>query len=300
VLCRRKDSNLHEGLPRRILNPLRLPFRHFGAKLWERAVASLLSLVNEPEAGSLSSGSAAARIEVEILAQGWANMLRVTDSRPPAPKGDPSAIGSARAAPNSDRPAREALASWIPAPPKAGARGLTPLGQVLVRTHEAMHKRSGALLTAEEWKSIVGERIAARTRVQNIFKGNLVVNVASSAWALELSFLSADIVARLVASGREISGLKFRVEPLLEPTPSSRPRRMPRPSENEAPRPGVLPDDLVARLALVEDPQLRGAIAEAAMKSLIGAQRASQNAASPPRSPESRLPSAKKTERRGF
>ncbi len=28
--CRRWDSNPHEGLPRRILNPLRLPFRHFG------------------------------------------------------------------------------------------------------------------------------------------------------------------------------------------------------------------------------------------------------------------------------
>src|SRR3546814_5857124 len=29
--CRRRESNSHEGLPRRILNPLRLPFRHVGA-----------------------------------------------------------------------------------------------------------------------------------------------------------------------------------------------------------------------------------------------------------------------------
>ncbi len=28
---RRWDLNPHEGLPRRILNPLRLPFRHFGS-----------------------------------------------------------------------------------------------------------------------------------------------------------------------------------------------------------------------------------------------------------------------------
>src|SRR5262245_59013677 len=30
ISYRRRDSNPHEGLPRRILNPLRLPFRHFG------------------------------------------------------------------------------------------------------------------------------------------------------------------------------------------------------------------------------------------------------------------------------
>ena len=30
--CRRRESNSHKGLPRRILNPLRLPFRHFGTK----------------------------------------------------------------------------------------------------------------------------------------------------------------------------------------------------------------------------------------------------------------------------
>ncbi len=38
--CRRRDSNSHEGLPRRILNPLRLPFRHFGRDPWKDGVGT--------------------------------------------------------------------------------------------------------------------------------------------------------------------------------------------------------------------------------------------------------------------
>jgi hypothetical protein len=40
--CRRRDSNSHKGLPRRILNPLRLPFRHFGK--WSIIIAIFLKM----------------------------------------------------------------------------------------------------------------------------------------------------------------------------------------------------------------------------------------------------------------
>jgi len=172
---------------------------------------------------------------------------------------------------------------------------------VLVRTHEAMHKRTGALLTAEQWKEIVGERIAARTRVQSVFKGNLLVNAASSAWVAELSFLSADIVARLNAKGHEIAALKFRVEPLLEPNTKRPSRRPPSPNEADACRPSALPEDLVARLAHIEDPQLRGAIAEAAMKSLLGPGPLAAPGSKPPsRSSFPPAPSRKKPDTKGL
>src|SRR5690606_22958121 len=65
--CRRRDSNSHEGLPRRILNPLRLPFRHFGARHLCRKERALSAPFRPCKAGygaGLVPASARARLSV--------------------------------------------------------------------------------------------------------------------------------------------------------------------------------------------------------------------------------------------
>lgn len=144
---------------------------------------------------------------------------------------------------------------------------MAPLSQVLVRTHEAMLKKTGALMSREEWEAIVGARIASRTRVGRVQGGCLLINAASSAWAAELSFLSRDILARLAERGHDIERLKVRVEAFPAPAVAPRPggaMATPAPSQS----PAELPADLLERLRKIDDPHLRAAIAEAATQSL--------------------------------
>ena len=62
-----------------------------------------------------------------------------------------------------------------------------------------------------EWAERVGERIADVTRVQGFDGSTLFVEVRSSAWAMELSLMKRDIIARLNAgrSGARIEKIVF-------------------------------------------------------------------------------------------
>lgn len=100
-----------------------------------------------------------------------------------------------------------------------------------------------------------------RTRPGRLERGTLLVRVASAVWAQELSLLSDDLIGRLRASGLAVDTLRFRVE-RLEPRPRVVAPRAP------APPPAPLPADLESRLAEVDDPELRAAIAQAAGYSL--------------------------------
>lgn len=116
-------------------------------------------------------------------------------------------------------------------------------------------------MTHDEWRNIVGERIAGRTRVGKNYKGLLTIKVASSAWCNELSFLEDDIVGKLVRAGHDVRELRFRVDAVGQRAPTR--RSAPRPSP-ERPAQVALSAELESRLASVEDPNLRAAIAEAA------------------------------------
>ena len=118
-------------------------------------------------------------------------------------------------------------------------------------------------MTHEQWRRVVGSKIAARTRVGRLSRGTLTIKVASSAWSNELSFLREDLTGRLVQQGHEVARLRFVVDQGLgKPSPR-------RPLERDrATRDQPLPPELSARLAEVEDPNLRAAIAEAARVSL--------------------------------
>ncbi|MCA9597778.1 MAG: DUF721 domain-containing protein [Myxococcales bacterium] len=146
--------------------------------------------------------------------------------------------------------------------PRSAPRGEGPalVGALLSDAEAASAERAGIGVRPDTWRSVVGERIARSATPGRIYKKTLTVRVASAVWAQELSFLADDLLARLRKAGVDVSELRFRVAP-REPTAKEPPR----------PKPGPrvpLPQELEARLAQIDDPDLRNMIAEAAQSSL--------------------------------
>jgi hypothetical protein len=108
----------------------------------------------------------------------------------------------------------------------------------------------------ELWALSVGERVAARTEPVEIRQGVLWVRVSSSVWAQELSLLAPSIIERLREHHVVLSALRFTTGPVTPWKPMGRPLR-PRKQR-------TLPEDLLERLARIDDPELREAIAAAA------------------------------------
>ena len=157
-------------------------------------------------------------------------------------------------------------ASWTPERPQRRGAAPSSLADVLVGAQAFLAEKSGTAIPREEWKAIVGDRIAGRTRVGKNWKGTLTIKVASSAWSNELSLLKSDILHKLQRAGRDIHDLKFRVDKIAS---APRPRKTHAfKSAPQIPQPIELPPALLARLQTVEDPNLRAAIAEAARASL--------------------------------
>jgi len=132
----------------------------------------------------------------------------------------------------------------------------------------------------ERWRTIVGDRVASRTRPGRIRDGQLTVHVASAVWAQELSLFSTTILERLKRAGIEARSLRFRVDDVepLAPSHPGQPRRQ-RVS---------LPEELSRKLASIEDPYLRAQMAEAAEYSLGRAsKRSATSERKAPRAPQS-------------
>lgn len=155
-------------------------------------------------------------------------------------------------------------AATSPGPHPEAARAPTPLAELLDDAQSETARRAGAAFTPSLWRAAVGARIAERTRVGSLVRGTLTIYAASSTWANELTFLTTDIVARLKAAGVDVHTLKFRIKDLGAPPDPKTVRR----SAPKAPAKAPLPPDLLERLARVDDPELRAAIAEAAALSL--------------------------------
>lgn len=172
---------------------------------------------------------------------------------------------------------------WTAAVPEAASRPVA-LGDVLVETHDLMAKRSGVALGHEAWRSIVGERIAARSRVASLSKGLLTIRVASTAWGTELSFLSVDLLRRFAEVGLDVQRLRFLVDAEMSGQAPRAARSGSRALRREGtessvistapPGPTELPPELLAKLAAIEDPVLRASIAEAARHTLLPKRRA--------------------------
>lgn len=110
-----------------------------------------------------------------------------------------------------------------------------------------------------EWRRAVGPRLAQKTLPERISDGVLTVRVPSSTWAQELSLLSDVVAERLRAAGHAVQRLRFQVH-----TPSAQTPERPVTTVRRA----EIPAQLRQSLDLIEDPELRRAIAEAAAYSL--------------------------------
>lgn len=157
------------------------------------------------------------------------------------------------------------------------ARAPSPLGSLLEDARDVTAQASGVAVDRERWRRAVGARIASRAEPGRLRGSVLTVYVASAAWAQELSFLTNDILERVVKLGVPAKSLRFLVRPeLSQPAAPKKP-----PPQKRAP----LPEDLRQTLESVDDPELRSTIATAAALSLA---RSEARAAPGPRAPAPR------------
>jgi hypothetical protein len=143
-------------------------------------------------------------------------------------------------------------------------RAPAPLDEVMARTEGARFAKVRPPLTARQWTEVVGGRIASRAEpVRLSDDGELLVRVASSAWASELSLLSGDILARLARLGFQVRSLRFRVGEVRGPE-----RPVERRKTRRAIEPARLPEEVARAVGDVADEELRRVIAESAAMNL--------------------------------
>lgn len=139
------------------------------------------------------------------------------------------------------------------------------LSAILPRVVGGSPARPSGVIDEMTWRRAVGVHVAKRTRPMRIEDGRLWVKVATSAWAQELSLLSATLVKRLAEMGIKVTDVRFRVgkiEPLARvPDEHARIR-------SRAPTPAALPRALGEQIAAVPDPEVAAAIAAAAAQNL--------------------------------
>jgi hypothetical protein len=138
-----------------------------------------------------------------------------------------------------------------------------PLEDVLDRAGENRFAKRQLPIPLARWRALVGPRIADRTRPIALERGVLVVKVATSVWANELSLLAPHILEKLKTSGIAASSLRFRVGPLDVVEGMREERRFRR-----VPPPAPLAPEIERSLATIEDDELRGLIASAARSNL--------------------------------
>jgi hypothetical protein len=179
-------------------------------------------------------------------------------------------------------------------PRAEGAKSPELVGNLLERARETTRRAAGRAVDAEAWRRAVGPRIAERATPAGLKHGVLSVEVASSVWAQELSFLERELVARLAVVGVTVTALRFRVRPSARRDPVERAAAR----KPEPPKP--LPSDLKARLSAVDDPELRAAIAEAAGLWLAKQERAAVTSLKrPARAPRSAAKGSDRPDRAG-
>jgi hypothetical protein len=113
------------------------------------------------------------------------------------------------------------------------------------------------------WRDAVGRKIADRARPVELARGTLLIRVATSVWANELSLLSEQLIQRLRERGVQVRTLRFRVGPIEQFGGTEDPRR-----KSFIPPAIKLPALLEGAIAGVADEELRKEIAGAARANL--------------------------------
>ncbi len=142
-----------------------------------------------------------------------------------------------------------------------------PVDAILARAGEDRFAPDRPPIALPLWRTIVGVRVADRTRPVKLEDEVLVIRVATSAWAQELSLLSETILARLAEHGITARRITFRTGP-IEP-PARPPERR---GSTKVPPPAPIPRTIQGSLDAVADDELRGALAAAIAQSLATAE----------------------------
>jgi hypothetical protein len=158
--------------------------------------------------------------------------------------------------------------TWVMARSSRGGRR-PPLASpeavedILGRAGESRFARVRPPIAAKVWRDAVGARIAERAVPISLYGASLVLRVASSVWAHELSLLSEDVCSRLRERGVEVRELRFRVGAMaaIERPPERRTARA-------VPKTREIPAEVSDSLAQVESVELREAIERAAASNL--------------------------------
>jgi hypothetical protein len=137
------------------------------------------------------------------------------------------------------------------------------LDAILARAGESRFARVRPPVPSNLWREAVGARIAEHARPVWLQGGTLVLRVASSVWAHELSFLAEEVLARLRRLGVDARTIRFRVGSV--PAPAHAPERR---IARRVPTGTAIPPELSRVLERVDDPPLRVAIARAASANL--------------------------------
>lgn len=147
---------------------------------------------------------------------------------------------------------------------KRKRRDFEALGAVLGRERELkdLVEEGASPIPARIWESVVGTRIAARTRPLRLERGVLLVVTATAAWSSELSLLALPILAKLRAARIGVTDLRFRVGAIEAPV------RAPRRPSKRSPPLAPLDEPLGRALDNVPDEDLRRAIELAARRAL--------------------------------
>ena len=150
-------------------------------------------------------------------------------------------------------------------PPRRGR--VEPIGPLVADTLQRLGRAKELLepRTIVAWADVAGPRVAARTRAEGLKAGVLTVRVDGAAWLHELTYLRADLQARLNAHLGDAVVKEIRLLPGSVP----RPKPVPGPAPREEEPPPLDPTQ-VARIrddaARIADPVLREAIVALRMK----------------------------------
>ena len=161
------------------------------------------------------------------------------------------------------------------------------MDELLDRAGEDRFAKKRVPIPVREWRAAVGPRIADRARPWTLERGVLLVKVATSVWANELSMLAPELIARLKQRGFPVEQLRFKVGALDQ---NERPPE--RRTFRKVPPPKALAPELRAEVAQVKDAGLRAVIEAAARANLawqefVGDQTSAKETgreSSPPRS----------------
>lgn len=151
-----------------------------------------------------------------------------------------------------------------------------PLDELLERAGENRFAKKQLPIPLAHWRAAVGPKIADRARPTALERGVLIVTVATSVWANELSMLAPQLIAKLAERGfAEIKSLRFRVGPLerIEGIVQKKDYR-------RVPPPAPLGPEIERALAGIPDEELRDTIERAARANL--AWQSAPSSAKPP------------------